>query len=152
MFIQGKHGKIGVGFSLKNPHGKASTWYVQVWNKDTFNNEHVKAVRQAKGNNNYSKVDGWRSLGKWDDESTLVKLYRHLESIYGEQITEEDVQKQLEEKYQKHEQKRKVQLAFINFQIVQEYLKRGIQMEMSQLGDNLKEAKRKLKSLQLESL
>lgn len=145
MYIHGKRGILGKqGFTLKNPHGSLKGWFVYVWDKGTYDAEQVKRVRTLKGNNNYSKVK-WKSVGKYDDPQTFEKYYQHIVQVYGEDITKEEVQKQLEEKHQEMEQKRLNKLAELNTVILRESHLRGMKTHEIKLADSLAEANRRIK-------
>lgn len=103
--VHGKRGKRNAhGFTLKdiNRDGKGN-YYVYVWNKSTYDKKEVKEQRelrkiQGKNHKNYSSVKGWTSIGNYKKEETINKLYKHLISVYGQEVDRSKMIEVLNEK------------------------------------------------------
>jgi len=144
MIIKGKRGKKeNQGYSLKSP--KYKNYYIYVWDKNTYNSEEVAEARKLKNTKNYSKVKGWRSLGRYDDSATWEKLYQHLANIYGTTVNEQEVREYLEAKYEELEKKRIEKLNQLNKWIAEEYDRMGI--TDYNLPSDIAKAKKILKEL-----
>lgn len=141
---QNGKGKIGYGVSVKDPN-QTGKYYCYVWDRNTFNYEEVKKIRKIKGKENYSKTKGWRSIGRLWDLDTNHKLYDHLEQVYGKGFDKEEVQKHLQEEYDRLEIKRKKELTRLNTLLIQTYNQKGID---GTIAKTIREAQRKLKKLE----
>lgn len=109
MYIRGKRGKIGKGYSLKDTN-KSGTYYVYVWNKDTY-------TREERGETKNSKVGGWRSLGNFDKEETYELLDEHLKNVYGAFVDVESVIEDLQKQKDEMEAKRKEVIEVLEFEL-----------------------------------
>ncbi|MGD6992181.1 hypothetical protein [Sutcliffiella horikoshii] len=112
------------GYSLKSPR-QNENYYIYVWDRKTYNSDEVKEKRKEKGTRNYSKVDGWKSLGNMNNPSSWEELYKHLAIMY-KTVDEEEVRRYLEEKREEMEQKRIEKLHQLNKWIADEYRRMGI--------------------------
>lgn len=109
MFIKSNRDELFKGFSIKDCNGNGIP-HIYVWNKHTFDATKVKERRakaKEKGKE-YSKVGGWKDLGRLEDPSTMEKLKEHLRNIYGEDFieTEQDIVAYFREQHELKEQKR----------------------------------------------
>lgn len=130
------------GYSLKSP--RQSEFYIYVWDKNTYDSKKVLEKRKQKGTRNYSKVEGWKSLGNIKNPSSWEKLYVHLYNMYG-YVNEQEVKDYLEEKQKELEKKRIETLNQLNKWIADEYKRMGID-DVDWIPD-VKKAKKILKQL-----
>ncbi|MBG9657103.1 hypothetical protein [Cytobacillus firmus] len=130
------------GYSLKSP--RQSEFYIYVWDKNTYDSKKVLEKRKQKGTRNYSKVEGWKSLGNIKNPSSWEKLYVHLYNMYGT-VNEQEVKDYLEEKQKELEKKRMDTLHQLNKWIADEYKRMGIE-NVDWIPD-VKKAKKILKEL-----
>lgn len=101
MKIQGKRGKKGKGYSLKDPN-KSGQYYVYVW--FGWDADKSKEARKAKGKN-YSFVKETKNLGRADDPATWIELEKHLLEQYGT-FEEQEIRRAVEDEIELKEKKR----------------------------------------------
>lgn len=115
--IQGARGKIGKGFSIKNPNQSLDKFYIYVWNKDSYyeNRESTLKIRSEEQEarekkSGYTYISGWKLLGREDEESTWDKVREHIQNQYAEEFQFDEVQEFLFNKKREMNEKIKQQL------------------------------------------
>lgn len=91
--------KSFAGFSLKDTN-KTGTYYIYIWDKDTC---HKVVGKNGKVN---SKVNGWKSIGNYEDPESFDKLMKWLKIKYPNQYSTIDVSENLKNQFYEQEEKR----------------------------------------------
>lgn len=153
--IKGNRGKIGKGYTLKDTN-KCGTYYVYVWyfgvNKEArYNATEVKNKRERKRENgeeytNYSKVNGWHSLGKMNDPETIEKLREHITKVYGGEFDLIEVREYLYQLRNEMEKKRLFLIEILTEELKTILKEKGLFME--KIPTSVAGLKRVIKKLQ----